>query len=134
MRWNNRYNRYNVAPLREKLNIAFKIMRKNGLIARQNYLCCGSCAGYDLTIDAVKRVQSGKIVNGCCFYTRQDNSGLQFNGRVYLGYGCLESTEAGTIGLSTEHVGVIVVDALDRAGLKYEWDGNPDTRILTGDL
>ena len=113
-----------------KLNQAFKDLRKEGLIARQNFMCCGSCAGYSLTEMAVNKVRAGKVVNGAVFYHNQDKESLYNDGTLYLGYGNLDSTELGEIGLPTIEVGKIVVRILEKNGLQYEWDGTEDQRIL----
>ena len=112
-----------------RLNRAFAALRKQGLLARQNFLCCGSCAGYALTEDAVARTRKGKKVNGCVFYHRQDTERFLTGDTLFLGYGPLDSTELGTIGLTTREVGTLVVAALEAEGLEPHWDGNPDTRI-----
>jgi hypothetical protein len=115
----------------ERLTEAFKILRSQGIIARKNYMCCQTCAGYAIAtkvsdMPAEKRVK----VNGTVFYHAQDASGFRQSGTVYLAFGCLETEKYGTIGLPTVEVGKMVVEALKDVGLAYEWDGTEDTRIV----
>lgn len=116
---------------KDKLNVAFTLMRKHGLVARQNFSCCGGCAGSELTTLIVAMPDKKRAkVNGVCFYHRQDNTCLMEGDDLWLSYGPVESMEYGQIGLSTAQVGQLVVLCLAKAGLTYEWDGNPSSRIL----
>lgn len=114
-----------------KLNVAFQMMRKAGLVARQNFSCCGSCAGYELTTDIVAMpVKKRAKVKGVCFYHRQDNDRLVHGKDLYLGFGPVDSEELGQIGLETVQVGRLVTSCLTLAGLAWEWDGTASQRIL----
>ena len=117
--------------MKPRLNAAFKALRAEGIIARQNFSCCSSCAGYAITGIAVKRVQAGRSVHGVTFYHRQDTAGMFENGLLYIRYGNVDSTELGSIGLPPEEVGAIVCQKLTEAGLKWWWDGDPDECIVT---
>ena len=104
-----------------KLGNAFKAMREQGLLARQNFSCCGGCAGYSLVRMAVKKKQKGVEVKGCAFYHAQDNQNKRDGDNFYIGYGPLDTTEFGTIGLTDVEVGKIVVECLTAAGVETEW-------------
>lgn len=128
-----------------RLNRAFHLMRRRGLIAKANYECCSSCAGYGITNEAVKLIDSGKrtkdSIKGCCYYHGQDNEIVRqylYEERSWrrcdpvfpkdsmmLRYGPLDSQEHGEIGLSTKEVGMIVCDCLMEAGVKFAWEGDP---------
>ncbi len=117
-----------------RLNNAFKEMRKKGLVARQNYLCCQTCAGYGITTDTAKRIKEGKVkkedVKGCVFYHHQDTEGLRKHHSLYLAYGPMDSEESGLIGLEETQVGAIVCECLKNNELEYEWNGSGHQRIL----
>lgn len=116
-----------------RISDAFRRLRKRGLIARQNFSCCGNCAGYEIATyitHAINHGMSRQAVAGCVFYTRQDTVALRRGrGHMYLSYGPLETKDLGTVGLPTIEVGQIICTVLRESGIKYEWDGNPDTRI-----
>ena len=121
----------------DKLNAAFKNLRKQGFIARQSFSCCSSCAGYKIATD-VKEMKEAKRakVKGWVFYTRQDvarprerwsyRGGTQ---RLFLAYGPVSVHEVGDFGLPTVEVGQAIKAALEEQGLKVEWDGDPNKRI-----
>lgn len=114
-----------------KLNVAFSLMRKAGLVARQNFSCCSNCAGYELATDIVAMPDKKRAkVKGVCFYHRQNAERL-FRGKdLYLGYGPVDSTEHGQIGLEAVQVGHLVTSCLTQAGLAWEWDGSASQCIL----
>ena len=113
-----------------RLDLAFKALRRKGLITRQNFLCCQNCAGYALTEMAVKLVEQGKPFNGTVFYHAQDNANRKDGEDFYLAFGDVNSTQKGRLGLDSATVGRMVVEALAAEGLETEWNGDPDTRIL----
>jgi len=133
-----------------RLNRAFHLMRKRGLLARANYLCCGNCAGSAITDMAENLIDDGKrtkdSILGCCFYHAQDNEIIDaYLGRgdrywgsyepvfpkdaLHLRYGEMDSCGHGVIGLSTKEVGIIVCECLMEAGVGHRWDGNPGQTI-----
>lgn len=130
-----------------KLNLAFIAFRKAGLIARQTFTCCGSCAGYELASglgDKVKKVWDTKgpvrakmefvklqrKIKGVVFYHRQDREGLEESGEVYLAFGDVEAHCVGTFGLPTVEVGKLITGICTELGIKWEWDGSEHSRIL----
>lgn len=112
------------------LTAAFADMRKEGLLARQNFLCCQNCAGYALTEMAEKRVKAGKPFKGVVYYHAQDAAQRDNDEDFHLGYGNADSTEMGKLGLPTKEVGEIVIRCLKGRGVGYEWTGDDTERIL----
>lgn len=115
--------------VRNNILKAFAYLRRKGIIARANFLCCQNCAGYDITQIAVKQVNEGKEVNGCVFWHGQDEESWQRSGYMYLAFGDMDSGDIGKIGLETTEVGKRVVAALKQFNVPYEWDGSANTRI-----
>lgn len=116
---------------KNKLNAAFRSLRKEGFIARQSFSCCGSCAGYELAT-AVSEMPEAKRarVKGVVFYTKQDAANLRWKPTsLFLAYGPLDTQAHGEIGLPTETVGAAVVQALNAAGLATRWDGTASAKI-----
>jgi len=107
------------------------MMRKAGLVARQNFSCCGSCAGYELTTDVAAMPSKKRAkVKGVCFYHRQDTARMDKGDDLMLRFGPVDSKEHGQIGLEAVQVGHLVVQCLIKAGLGYEWDGTASRCIL----
>lgn len=119
-----------------RLNDAFRAMRRAGLIARQNYLCCSSCAGAQIAVDIENKIdkdpKAKDKIAGTCFYHRQDAAALGRRGNdaiMMLRYGNLDTQKHGMVGNTTEEVGRIVCQALRESGIGFEWDGDPSKCI-----
>ena len=90
---------------KSRITEAFKELRKLGYFARQNFLCCQSCAWSE-----VPNEKSEKVV----FYHNQDNDNLKSEGKCHLAWS----------GDGNE-----IVSVLNKHGVKTEWDGSSNTRI-----
>lgn len=116
-----------------KLNELFKRARKAKLIARQNYLCCSGCASAQIATDLTKAIDAGRTgQQGCLFYHRQDAEALDSrreDARLALRYGSVWTEKHGRIGMETVDVGRMLVGMLDDMGVRYDWDGKPETVI-----
>lgn len=93
---------------KEKVNWAFKELRKKGYYARQNYWCCQTCAWNDVPDN-----RADKVV----FYHRQDAEawdGKELSKDLYLAWqgDCKE-----------------IVQILNDCGLKTDHDGTNQHRI-----
>ena len=119
-----------VRAMRERLLAVFKELRREGFLARANFKCCQTCAGYALAREAAELLKKkGKEIRGVVFWHRQDEDDLRHRGYVWLAYGRVHTKEFGPLGLPTVEVGRILCKKLEKYGLVYEWDGNPNTRI-----
>ncbi len=117
-----------------KLNKAFRYMRREGLIARQSYLCCSSCADSKIASDVDDQSDTKRNkVKGACFYNKQNTEHARITGNLYLSYGPINTYTHGQVGLGTQEVGKIVVKCLEEAGLVVEWNGDVQKRILVKD-
>lgn len=89
-----------------KLNDAFRLLRKRGYFARQNFWCCQTCG-----CAAVPEDHAESYV----FYHRQDAERLRKDGGTMLAWG----------GDGDE-----IVKCCLEAGLVVTWDGSKNTRIF----
>jgi hypothetical protein len=126
-----------LTEFKAKLGTAFKAMRKEGLVARQTFMCCRSCAGCELAINLKAQPKHVKdACKGCAFYTKQDappredSRDFRFFDGLYISYGPLGVSGEKDYGLPTEEVGAIVKRTLETAGLTVEWNGTPEERIF----
>jgi len=107
MRRGRRFSRQMSNPIdKSRITEAFRELRKLGYFARQNFLCCQSCAWYE-----VPKEKAEKVV----FYHNQDNDRLKSEGKCHLAW-------AGD--------GNEIVSVLNKHGVKTEWDGSSNTRIV----
>lgn len=99
-----------VAETKRRMGEAFKELRRAGYVCRSAFMCCGTCASYAIS-ETPKFKMNGKMV----YYHRQDEAAFRESNEVYLGW-------AGD--------GKEIVTALERAGLRVEWNGEESKRIL----
>ena len=99
--------------IRIALKKAFKNLRKEGVIARMNFSCCGSCGGYYMS---EKMVLDEKKI-GYVFYHNQEHKNLPYAGYVYLNFG------GRTDGTSVV-IGKLIVRHIKAVGLKVRWSGS----------
>jgi len=99
--------------VREKVKEVFKVLRKHGFIARMNFLCCSTCASYEL----------GERLNTSCdkkfvaYWHNQDEERYRETGHLHIRYFSKE-------GESIKEAGKDIIMLLKLAGVVYRWDGN----------
>ena len=87
---------------------AFDELRRAGYVCRSAFMCCGTCAGYAIS-------QMPKYHGKAVFFHRQDDEQLRETNSTYLGW---------------EGKGEEIAEAMKKAGLTVEWDGDACHRIL----
>ena len=92
--------------MRTNLTKAFAELRKKGYFAKQNFMCCQSCAWAELS-----EKEAEKVV----FYHNQDYRDLKRGDDLYLAW-------AGN--------GNYIAETLIKFGMHIDWDGTPNTRIV----
>jgi hypothetical protein len=105
-------------------------LRVEGLLARANFECCSSCAGYALAIRAERLMDKGTEPKGCCFWHRQDESGWWDSGYLHLRYGGFNTQKYGDFGWDDNRVGVLICEKLAKAGVDFDWNGDPGRTII----
>lgn len=89
------------------VNKVFRLFRKEGFFAKQNFWCCQSCGWGDVPEEAENVV----------FYHNQDNDSWEdgiLKEKLYLAW---------------RGNGNKVVEIIESVGLKTKWDGKEDQRI-----
>lgn len=107
-----------------RLDRAFADLEKDGILARQNFWCCGTCGG-DAVVDEIARANKRKhTFDGYTYFHEQDTTIAVLGHGLNLGYGTpdFEPKESVAIGL-------LVVKALRKHGLKPEWSGDLEDHI-----
>jgi hypothetical protein len=128
------------------LTKAFRVLRSKrfGMIARQRFSCCRSCAGGELAIEVHEKVQAGKLdpetFGGVVFATMQnimiEKPGSFSTGRVNdirLSYGPVEyhspKRRTKVYGPKAKAVGETICKVFDEVGVPYEWNGSGEQTI-----
>lgn len=106
-------------PTRRDLARAFReIEAATGLVMREDFLCCSSCAGDRLDREAAEADRPPRYA----FYHAQDTEAAAATGVLYVGYAGMDDAD-------TTAVGHVLCEALVGRGYFVRWDGSPDTRL-----
>lgn len=108
----------------DRLDSAFTALEQAGIVSRQNFSCCGTCASGEIWDEMEEAGKAGLKVRGYSYFHMQDTEGAVDGGGLYLGYGATEEGEAAALAIAKE-----IVDTLERSGLKTDWDGRWEKRI-----
>lgn len=103
----------------DRLDAAFEALEAAGVVARQNFSCCGTCGHADIGEEIAAAEEAGRAVRGYTFYHVQNTEAAVEGGGLYLAYGAVEDGEAGAEAVAAE-----VVSTLAAHGLKPEWNGS----------
>jgi hypothetical protein len=110
--------KWNTQPLTK----AFALMRKLGLLAEQNYLCCQTCGVHAMQDCADKDFPADAKPLGYCFYHAQDRDCLKEHGEAHLAFNAFGAGDS-------EAVGRIITHCLKVSGVRFKWDGTQRQRI-----
>ncbi|MDX2197524.1 MAG: hypothetical protein SF069_00975 [Phycisphaerae bacterium] len=109
----------------DRLDAAFAELNRSGIVALQNYLCCGTCASREIHEVMAERRDAGKLVRGYTSYDVQSTWAATDGHGIALNYG---SPKRGR--KAAEAIGHEVVAVLRKHGLDARWEGNWDNRIM----
>jgi hypothetical protein len=107
------------------LDRAFEELEHTGIVCRQNFSCCASCGAAEIRREMEAARSSGREVIGYVFYDEQGTESAVEGYGLCLSYGSVLEGEASAL-----HIAYQIVDALRRHGLKSEWNGSWDKRIV----
>ncbi len=128
------------------LNRAFAALEEEGVIARQNFTCCGTCASAEIWDE----IDDSREWKGYIYFHQQDTESLAESGGTYVGFGSFlayprdenewnalsdaqkEEISALHKKLSVELMKDTIIPVLEKHGLSVEWKGNFDTRPFIG--
>lgn len=117
----------------KQIHMAFRAMRRAGLLSRMNFMASASTAEDQMAVDYIKFLTTGKVkegeVKGCVYFTASDNNDRLKKNKFFLTYGNIILDSGDEIGIGNKEVGEIVVNICKNAGIKTSWNGDPDNRI-----
>ncbi|QKT11804.1 DUF6891 domain-containing protein [Rhodococcus sp. W8901] len=120
---------------------AFEELNANGVVARADFSCCGSCASGEIWGER----DDSRHWTGYVYFHQQDTDRLVEAGETYIGYGAFPPEnfdEAAYDALSedakedlyaaevTRLLGDVVFPVLRRHGIEPEWNRDLGTRVL----
>ena len=128
------------------LNRAFAALEEEGVIARLNFTCCGTCASAEIWDE----IDDNREWKGYIYFHQQDTESLAESGGTYVGFGSFlayprdeekwntlsdaqkEEISALHKKLSVELMKDTIIPVLEKHGLSVKWKGNFDTRPFIG--
>lgn len=129
MRW--RTHKYDHTEFKDKVLSAFKAVRKYGIYARANFMCCRSCASYDLFTKAKDK----EDILGAVYYCKQAEEHLNEKkpgkGDLYISFGVSEGGELKS--LKDAYIGKLLVMCLQDVGLHPDWNGDENDAIYVSE-
>lgn len=108
----------------DRLDAAFAALEESGVIARQNFSCCGNCGATEIWDEVRAAEDAGGAARGYAFYHMQDTESAVDGGGLYLNYGACDEGEDAALAVARE-----IVAELEAHGLETRWDGSWDQRI-----
>lgn len=97
----------------DRLHAAFSVLEGRGLVCRENFLCCSSCARAEMDDEIAIQQEEGKSLRGYAFFHEQDLAASCFEGKplkIVCGPADWKAPDA-------ESIGSEVREELERAGL-----------------
>ncbi|MDO7835690.1 hypothetical protein Q4610_11620 [Sphingobium sp. HBC34] len=108
----------------DRLDAAFVALEAEGVIARQNFTCCGICGASEIWDEIEAARDEGERVEGYVFFHMQDTEAAVEGHGLYLNYGACTEGEAAAIA-----IGYRIVAQLEAQGLTTQWGGRLEQRI-----
>ena len=108
----------------DRLDSAFAALEKRGIVARQDFSCCGTCGAAEIIDEMDSVADTGATVRGYTFYHTQDTESAVEGRGLFLNYGATEDDEAAALTIGRE-----IVEVLRSHELSVVWDGSWEKRI-----
>lgn len=108
----------------DRLDAAFADLEAQGIVCRQNFSCCGTCASGEILDEIEAERARGREIVGCAHYDVQGTEGAVRGHGVWLSYGSVLEGERASV-----DIGHQVVRAIQARGLKARWNGRLSDRI-----
>jgi hypothetical protein len=130
-------------PVRSNLTLAFDELNARGVLARENFSCCGTCASAEIHDER----DDSRHWHGYVWYHQQDTDSLiaDPSGSVYLGYGVYppedfdedayealsDDDKQAAYQIDLEHLmDDVVFPTLQKHGMQVVWNRDQAKRIL----
>ncbi|HEY7225861.1 MAG TPA: hypothetical protein VH561_19965 [Micromonosporaceae bacterium] len=108
----------------DRLDAAFSALEAAGVVARQNFSCCGNCGATEIHEEMDAAADQGATVRGYTFFHLQDTEHAVDGDSLFLSYGSADNDREAAIAIGHE-----IVAALRDQGLQPAWNGRHANRI-----
>jgi len=104
----------------DKLINAMKRLESKGIVARENFTCCGTCGQAEIGGEIEKCRSEGKEIDGYVFFHEQGTESAVEGYGINFSYGSAIKEAS-----DEDHVaiGKLLADEMRTAGLKVDWNG-----------
>lgn len=109
----------------DRLELAFDMLEDKGIVARQNFTCCGTCGAAEIGAEIEDYEANYRPARGYVFFHQQDTENVVETGNLYVSYGAANN---GTDAVFLQ-IGQEIFETLKSVGLKVHWDGQLEHRI-----
>ena len=109
----------------DRLDAAFAELESRGILARQNYWCCGTCGCAAIDDEMAKLRRRKRPARGYAFFHNQDTECAVLGGGLYLNYGADSLDDVERVQIGKE-----IAKVLRSHKFRVIWNGELDTRIL----
>lgn len=111
----------------DRLKAAFDTLEDEGIVARENFTCCGTCGAAEIGAEIEDfEAQTSRPAKGYVFFHQQDTDSAVEGHGLYFNYGTADADWTEEKSLA---IGQRLFDALKSVGLTPDWDGSLDHRV-----
>ena len=113
----------------DRLHHAMQVLDEKGIVARENFSCCGNCGVGEIYDEIDQLIEDGRTVRGYAFFHQQGTEGAVEGEELNFFYG--SSNERATAEDAVS-IGKEVADQMRSSGLKVDWDGTINMCVMVG--
>lgn len=111
----------------DRLKAAFETLEDEGIVARENFTCCGNCGVAEIGEEIEDyQSQTGRAAVGYVFFHQQDTENAVEGYGLHFNYGSAEEDWTEEKSLA---VGQRLYNVLQAVGLTPDWDGSISRRV-----
>lgn len=112
-----------------RLRRAFDELSMRGLLVRENYWCCDTCARDAINEEIDEAFDRGEEPRGYVLFHAQDTELVANSGQLLLRYGGVTLDSQAEAAAEAKQIGDEIAAALHRARFDIAWSGSPDDVI-----
>jgi Domain of unknown function (DUF6891) len=112
-----------------RLQRAFEQLEQGGVLARENYWCCQTCAYSAIDQEIAEASERGEEPRGYVLFHNQDTDRAVETGSLMLRYGGVTEDPKSQGVAATKKIGDEIVALLRSLDFQPEWSGSPDDVI-----
>lgn len=113
----------------ERLRQTFEVLEERGVLARENYWCCQTCAYAAIDEEIAEELDAGGAVRGYVLFHSQDTDRAVESGHLLLRYGGITRDPERDGPEASKAIGEELVALLRSSDFAPDWSGSPNDVI-----